>query len=67
VHVSLPQNALLRVFLAVDFEPLVVEGLLGCEPFLWLGDEFLDEVPGLLGNLVPLLALEVELSFLHGS
>lgn len=45
------------------FEPSMLEGLLGGEPPLGLADEFLDEVDGFFGNVVPVL-VEDELAFL---
>ena len=46
------------------FYPFVLEGLLGSQSPLRLGDQFFNQVFCVVGNLIPLLTIEIEDSFL---
>lgn len=46
-------------------DPFVLQCFLRCQASFRLADKLLDQVFGLLADLVPLLTVEIELSFLH--
>lgn len=65
VNIQLAKNILINCLFSKISDPSVLECLLSGEPFLWLGDEFLDKVFGIVRYVIPLFAIEVKLLLLN--
>ena len=64
VYVQLPDHLFVLRFFSKVSDPLMFQHLFCRQSFLWLADEFLDEVFCIIRDIVPFLTIEVEFTFL---
>ena len=65
VDVQLSECSLVYRFFCEIANPSMLEGLICCEPSLWLDDQLFDKVLGVVGNFVPFFAIKVKFSLLN--